>query len=1395
MDNSFGPGLLGHFDFTLLFIDIVFHVIPAGFILSTTPFFLAKIKNGPRVVRAGRLLWLKLALAGALAAVQAANAVLWFQSPLDSALAEAASILSCVSAVCIGVILLANHAYFVRPLPFLGLFLTITLLLDIAATRAYFRRNGLGAIARLHIAVPVLKGLLILAEETSKRSLVIDAAVRETLGSEALAGFWSKSVLVFIGFKFSQPFLLQDVVNAVSAKTEMNGLRMSLIIATGIIYIGMAPDIHQISRSWFLYLLNQMSTSTRAILTTAIYHKSLRIDSDEAERQAAVTLADTDVAGIMQLMSLSYESWVSLVEVILGITILAFFVGAASIFALIPASLTSVFTIYVSKRMAFTRKRWIDHTESRIADTANILAQFKDIKMMGLAPSLAKRLQEKQVEESHLALADRRVVVSTFSASAVAETVTPVLVAAGTLFWTRASEPITASRFFTTLAVITMIAEPLASFLTALPYWTGAFASVTRIQKYLAQPELGDPRQILIQNQPQEPVSSATGVTQRKSARLRNRPSSQLPPVVVRFSMVSIDVGTTVASVLRDATFSLQRGRTAMFIGPVGCGKSTLLSAIAGQRKLSTGSIAVATKQIACCAQRPWIRNNTIRANILGANSYSASRYSQVVFTCALDADIQHLPLGDLTVCGSDGCKLSGGQKTRIAMARALYESSDIILLDDPFSSLDMETSSTIRIRLFSESNFLDSGRLTLIMTTSMQQHLVDADDVFRILENGRVCQVPREELDAPGLGPGPRVTPRVQRNVAIQASEETDDKEYQLPTVKPMTDGDPMDNLPETKFSDVSLWCYFAKPAGLGRVLVWGVYVVSAAILERMPCESNEYFLVVSLVLTFDLVIFVRIWLETDAQNRLYFIGFAAFGLINPLMNYVACYGYFSLINFSALEALHWRLADTNARATFDFLATEDAGSLLNRFSTDTTIIAHRLPLAIMPSAWGAMSVLIDIAVIAAGASYAAPIMPLLLLFLFIIQHFYLKSSRQLRVLQLDNAKLLVRQLAETSTGIEHIRSFHWQDFFVQEFYEILEKNQKPFYFLAVAQQWLLLVLDLFSAGAGMVMVSIALYQPQSASPNSIGLSFLTLISFSQTVSLFVRYFTNMEISFGAVARIRAFERQTPVEQDSHDGSDLPPCWPRQGRIDFNGVTAKYSSKGDDGVVTEHTALDQVTVVVEPGHTLGIIGRTGSGKTSLLLALLRLTQYSGSISIDGRDIKSVPLDILRTRITTITQAGLELRGTVRFNLNPFDPGCLPRNYILTSEMERGVLRRVGLWQHISSRGGLEAEMRNMKFSQGQRQLFQLARAMLHQQIMNSTVVLIDEGTWSMDEDTEAEMGNLVNQAFASCTKLVVTHKLGALVKANAVLVLQNGKASALKQDQGTGNWRQSPEP
>lgn len=316
MDDNFGPRLFGHFDFTLLFEDAIFHIIPSGIVILSTLFFVAKIKNTNAAVRAGRLLWGKLALALALTVVQVAIAILWMQFPQQSTsrLSHIASILTAIASLCVGIILYANHVHFTRPLPFLGVFLMSTLLLDIATTRTYFRRSGLLTIARLHVSIPILKLMILLSEEVSKRSLVISPTLRDSLGSESFAGFLNKSLflwlnpvmlfgmrgrittdflpgvsrqvdavvlyndfmaiwsktdqttkyalvksclltvpwpyiyvilprLLFIGFKFAQPFLLQDVVNAVSLDVLDSDFRMSLILATALVYIGMAVCI------------------------------------------------------------------------------------------------------------------------------------------------------------------------------------------------------------------------------------------------------------------------------------------------------------------------------------------------------------------------------------------------------------------------------------------------------------------------------------------------------------------------------------------------------------------------------------------------------------------------------------------------------------------------------------------------------------------------------------------------------------------------------------------------------------------------------------------------------------------------------------------------------------------------------------------------------------------------------------------------------------------------------------------------------------------------------------------------------------------------------------------------------------------------------------------------
>lgn len=208
MDDSFGPRLFGHFDFTLLFEHSIFEAAPGILVLFVVPFYIYRILKDKPLVRFGSLLWAKLALAAALTGLQIANAVLWWISPLDSTLAKAASIMSCVSAVGILIMLFAGHVYFLHSPAFLSIFLSTTMLFDIAITRTYFNRHGLAILGKVHLPIPVLKLVLVILEEVSKRSLIRSEDLRSSLGREAVAGFWNKSIFFWVnstllfGFRF-----------------------------------------------------------------------------------------------------------------------------------------------------------------------------------------------------------------------------------------------------------------------------------------------------------------------------------------------------------------------------------------------------------------------------------------------------------------------------------------------------------------------------------------------------------------------------------------------------------------------------------------------------------------------------------------------------------------------------------------------------------------------------------------------------------------------------------------------------------------------------------------------------------------------------------------------------------------------------------------------------------------------------------------------------------------------------------------------------------------------------------------------------------------------------------------------------------------------------------------
>lgn len=302
-----------------------------------------------------------------------------------------------------------------------------------------------------------------------------------------------------------------------------------------------------------------------------------------------------------------------------------------------------------------------------------------------------------------------------------------------------------------------------------------------------------------------------------------------------------------------------------------------------------------------------------------------------------------------------------------------------------------------------------------------------------------------------------------------------------------------------------------------------------------------------------------MRIWLSVDAANDKYFIGFVALAIGDIIVTSAAGTQFLWQIAPKSSQDLHWRLLQTVLEATFPFLSHTDAGSLLNRFGQDVALMSQRLPLHLLTTVSMGFNVLVDINIIATGSRFAAPLIVFIVAMLYAIQHFYLKTSRQLHVSELETASPLFTHFTESSTGISHIRSLAWKESFFTDFLSRLKRSQKPFYYLLSIQQWLTLMLDLMTLVIAVTLVSISLLYPESTSDSGIGLALLNLISFSSTVSFFLRHWVSLESSLGSVARIKEFREDTPQEKDHQIDNALPENWPTTGKIEFESVTACY--------------------------------------------------------------------------------------------------------------------------------------------------------------------------------------------------------------------------------------------
>lgn len=227
------------------------------------------------------------------------------------------------------------------------------------------------------------------------------------------------------------------------------------------------------------------------------------------------------------------------------------------------------------------------------------------------------------------------------------------------------------------------------------------------------------------------------------------------------------------------------------------------------------------------------------------------------------------------------------------------------------------------------------------------------------------------------------------------------------------------------------------------------------------------------------------------------------------------------------------------------------------------------------------------DTAIIASGSSYIGAVLPVGMIALYFIQRYYLRTSRQVRFLDLEMKSPLYTQFSETITGLSTIRAFGWVPEAKRENSRRLNLSQKPFYMMFCIQRWLQVVLDLFAAAMAFILVSFAVKFPWTTSKGAIGLAMVNVISFNITLTSVIVIWTQLETSLGAIARLKWFMAYTPNENKSIEIENPPSDWPSRGLIELRDVVAAYTDEAEP-------VLKGVNLTIQPGQKVGICGRSG---------------------------------------------------------------------------------------------------------------------------------------------------------------------------------------------------------
>lgn len=809
-------------------------------------------------------------------------------------------------------------------------------------------------------------------------------------------------------------------------------------------------------------------------------------------------------------------------------------------------------------------------------------------------------------------------------------------------------------------------------------------------------------------------------------------------------------------TILQHLHLTFSRGLTVVF-GPVAAGKTALLQALLGELDLREGELLKPQGPIGYCAQTPWLQNMTIRENILFNAPYDDVRYKATLEACALLPDLANMKHGDLSSIGENGIGLSGGQKARVALARAVYSRAQILLLDDPLSALDQQTAEWIVTKCLSGS--LVDRRTVILVThrTDLCQHI--ASQLVEISHGTAILHRSDEDLS--------KTLSQVSADAAAQGTSEDE----------PDTNVDESAAVPDKFVQDehrahggvqfLVYWEYIK--AGTLR---WWFMVVLTAALCRITYVSESWFLkewgeaydrAKIQVLTLQKLDLEIHLLQSPISGlfdkfpdpavdvKPWLLGFLIIVVCETLALILSQMSML-VVTYSAARRMFKQVMDRISNATFNFYDVTPVGRLMNRLTSDIGTIDGNIADQFLVVIWYAIAWISSMIVIASITPlFLAFALALTLAFVLIFLRF-LPTSQSLRRLEMVSLTPLMSNFGALLNGLMTVRAFCAQPQFQERNIQVTDAFQKMDHFYWSLQGWLMYRFDTLSAVSTFLLTLLAIFSHLSA-----GLTAFVLISankFVQSTHAICKQYGQLQLNFVSVERVVELVH---LEQEPQGSIQPPAAWPTYGSdIVFENVTIRYQPHLEP-------ALSNVSVRFKGGTTNAITGRTGSGKSTLALALLAtITPESGRILVDGLDIAKVDKQALRTRITFLAQDPILFPGSLRHNLDPMEAHS-------DAECEAVVARVCGRYGWT-----LETQIDNggRNLSQGQRQLVGLARAILRR----SAIVIMDEATASIDMDTSAEIQRVLREELQESTIITIAHRASAVENADFCVNLSGGQ-------------------